>query len=141
MTPAPAEHLLLSSLAAWAAARHAGEPPQPLLGAALTERASPRAAALFLAWVQAIEAGCVRPLCAHCADCGGLSDDLQRLVAACGLSPVAFEMGEALVAPLVRDPCQVMTLARALNAALAACGWPLPARLEPAADRTGRTLH
>jgi hypothetical protein len=55
---------------------------------------------------------------------------------------VAFEMGEQLLEPLVSDTQGVMVLARSLNAALAASGWPLPARLGcPSEPGGGRTLH
>jgi len=141
---APAERLLLGSLRGWAAARRAGQRPHRAIAAALTARAGGRVAALFLGWVQAVEAASLRPIQAECAHCGGASLDLQRLVVACGVAPVDFELGERLVEPLVSDTQTVMTLARALNAALAASEWRLPARLgppRPAAIDEGLTLH
>ena len=103
-------------------------------------KASPRAASLFLAWIQAVEAGSRRPLALTCGHCGGLSTDAQRLIVACGLAPTDRRLAEALLAPVVHEPPMVMMLARSLNAALAAAGWPLPARgLEGAPERT--TLH
>lgn len=144
-TLAPAERLLIASLLAWAQARRQGLPPQRALGALLAARASPRAAALFAAWAQAIEADSLRPLQAECPHCGGAGPDVQRLVAACGVAPVDLGLGERLIAPLVRDPAMVMILARSLNAALAASGWPLPARLGPppegSAGEPPQTLH
>lgn len=140
---APAEDLLLCSLRGWAAGRLARQRPHQAITAALTAKAGGRVAALFLAWVQGVEAASLRPLQAECAHCGGISPDLQRLVAACGLAPVAFELAERLIEPLVSDSRMVVTLARALNAALASAGWPVPARLaaEPRSPGSVRTLH
>ncbi|MET0274487.1 MAG: hypothetical protein ABW360_15985 [Phenylobacterium sp.] len=137
----PAERLMFWSLRAWASARHAGEPPQAPLGELLAAKTSARVAALFMAWVQAVEAASLRPIRGECPHCGGASGDLQRLVVACGIAPVAFELGERLLEPLVSDTRTVMVLARSLNAALAAAGWPLPARVGvlaalPAASET-----
>lgn len=140
---APGENLLLSGLRVWAAARCSGDRPHGPLSKALAQRTSPRVAALFLAWVQAIEAASLRPIHAECPHCGGAGADIQRLVVACGVAPVALDVGERLIAPLVSEPRPVMVLARSLNAALAGAGWPLPARLgepsEPGAAH--RTLH
>jgi len=139
----PGENLLICSLRAWAAARCAGETPHRPVSQALTQRTNPRVAALFLAWIQAVEASILRPIQAECGHCRGAAPDVQRLVVACGVAPVAFDLGKRLVAPLVSDPQAVMVLARSLNAALAQAGWPLPARLgappEPGAAR--RTVH
>lgn len=90
-----------------------------------------------------MEAASFRPLQAECGHCGGVSTDLQRLVAACGLAPVALELAERLIEPLVSDSRMVVTLARALNAALASAGWPMPARLAAGPGPSGpvRTLH
>lgn len=139
----PGEMLLIGGLRAWAAARCAGEAPQRPISQALTVRTNPRVAALFLAWIQAVEASTRRPLRAECPDCGGAAPDLQRLVVACGVAPVALDLGERLIAPLVSDPQAVMLLARSLNAALASAGWPLPARLGPtsAPGDSPPTLH
>jgi len=139
----PGENLLIAGLRAWAAARCAGEPPHREIAQAMTKRTNPRVAALFLAWVQAVEASTIRPLRAECGQCGGAAPDLQRLVVACGVAPVDFGMGEKLLAPLVSDTRQVMTLARSLNAALAQAGWPLPVRLGAPSQpgEATRTLH
>ena len=140
---APGENLLICSLRAWAAARCAGEPPQKPVTLALGKRTNPRVASLFVAWIQAIEASTRRPIRAECCSCGGAAPDLQRLVVACGVAPVALDLGEKLIAPLVSNPQAVMVLARSLNAALADAGWPLPARLGAPSDpgHTHRTLH
>ncbi|WP_293345404.1 hypothetical protein [Phenylobacterium sp.] len=139
----PGENLLICGLRAWAAARCAGEAPHRPVSQALIQRTNPRVAALFLAWIQAVEASRLRPICAECCECGGAAPDLQRLVVACGVAPVAFELGEKLIAPLVSDPQQVMILARSLNAALARAGWPLPARLGAPSEpgEAHRTIH
>jgi len=128
---APGEQLLIWSLQGWASARMAGDAPHRPLGAVLTAKTSARAAALFIAWIQAIEAASLRPIRAQCAHCGGASEDLQRLVAACGVAPVALREGERLIEPLVSEPRSIMILARSLNDALFQAGWPLPARLAP----------
>lgn len=139
----PGENLLIYGLRAWAAARCAGEAPHRPISLALAQRTNPRVAALFLAWIQAVEASIVRPIQAECPHCGGAAPDVQRLVVACGVAPVAFDLGEKLIEPLVSDPQAVMILARSLNVALAQAGWPLPARLgapsEPGEAR--RTVH
>jgi hypothetical protein len=141
---APAERLLITSLMAWAQARSHDQPTR-LVAETLAARASARAAALFSAWVQAIEAGGLRPLQAQCPHCGGAGPDVQRLVVACGIAPVDLDLGRRLLAPIVRDPGPVTILGRSLNAALAASGWPLPARLGPPAAEPPpvrpRTLH
>ncbi len=80
----PAEQLLTAGLQGWANARVAGQAPQEALGPALAAETSARVASLFVAWVQAIEATSLRPLRTRCGHCGGVSADLQRLVAACG---------------------------------------------------------
>lgn len=138
----PGEKLLLTGLRAWAAARTSGETPQHRVLSAIASKSSNRAAALFSAWIQAVEADSLRPIQAECDHCGGAAPDLQRLVVACGVAPVAFEMGERLLEPLVSDPRAVMILARSLNAALASSGWPLPARLgSPSAPGRASTVH
>ncbi len=104
-------------------------PPHRPLGAVLTAKTSARAAALFIAWAQAIEAASLRPIRAQCAHCGGASADLQRLVAACGIAPWRSARGERLIESLVSEPRAIMILARSLNDALFQAGWPLPARL------------
>lgn len=139
----PGENLLICGLRAWAAARCAGEAPQQPISQALTERTNSRVAALFLAWIQAVEVSSLRPIQAECCSCGGAAPDVQRLVIACGVAPVAFDLGEKLIAPLVSDPEGVMILAHALNRALVQAGWPLPARLGAPSTPgdTRRTVH
>ena len=130
---APAERLMFAALRAWAAARIA-------VSEVLAARTSARVASVFLAWIQAVEAASRRPLALTCGHCGGMSTDAQRLIVACGLAPTERHLAEALLAPVVQDPTMVIMLGRSLNAALAAAGWPLPARgLEGAPERT--TLH
>jgi hypothetical protein len=126
---APAERLLLWCMRAWATVRLSGERPQTSLIPMLSARASPRAAALFGAWMQAIEAGASRKLRIQCGACTILSPDEERLLLAAGLAPVAMEAGHGLLRPLLPDPEPTMALARALNRTLAADGWRLPARL------------
>lgn len=134
------ERILLAALQAWIAG-----PPSPdgkTLARALAWRTSGRVAAVFVAWVHAIEAARLRPLEATCGRCGGASQDIQRLVAACGVAPVDLRLGERLIAPLVSEAGSVMVLARLLNSALAEAGWPLPARLGGQRhDRPDQTLH
>src|SRR5688500_2389797 len=125
---APAERLLFAALRAWAGARIVGERPHAAIADALAGRASARVASVFLAWIQAVEAGSRRPLALACGHCGGMSTDAQRLIVACGLAPTDRHTAEALLAPVVEDPTIVMMLGRSLNTALAAAGWPLPAR-------------
>ncbi|MDO8799963.1 hypothetical protein [Phenylobacterium sp.] len=146
----PAERLLFAALRGWAGLRAAGRPPQDEVVPLLTQKASARASALFVAWIHAIEAACRGPLQIECPGCGGALADAQRLIVACGVSPVAPDMAHALLSPLLFDTQLVVQMGRRLNAALAADGWPLPARLadpQPVPDepvpRTGAlpTLH
>lgn len=138
---APAEKLLLASLRAWT------ESPTPEMRrkvcGVLAHRTDARVGALFCAWIQAVEAGRLRPMVTRCQHCEGPGPDVQRLVLACGLAPVDMDLGGDLIGSLVFDTEGVMILARALNAALCACGWPLPSRVEAvreaAAER--RALH
>ena len=142
--PAPGERLLLDGLRRWAASRIAGERPHDDVSRLIAWRTSPRAAALFVAWMQAVEAGRARPIQIHCRHCVGASTDEQRLIVSVGLAQVDMEMGEALLNPLIANAGCVMSLARALGVALAAEGKAVPARLlnEPIVDGSGRpTLH
>ncbi|MFC3079833.1 hypothetical protein ACFODL_17160 [Phenylobacterium terrae] len=123
----PGERLLIAALQAWLSDGSATS--LRTLGKVMAWRTSPRVAALFLGWVHAMDAARLRPIEATCRHCGGASQDVQRLVVACGLAPVDLDLGERLIAPLVSEATSVMVLARALNAALAQAGWPLPARL------------
>lgn len=139
----PAERLLLGCLRSWATGREEGHTPHRAIAQALAWRTSSQVATLFLAWAQAIETGSVRPLVVECPGCGGIAPDLQRLVLACGLAPVADGLGRRLLEPLIAEPAAVMGLARQLNAALAASGWPMPARLPstPHALPASATVH
>jgi hypothetical protein len=134
----PAEKLLIVSLRAWSTVRRQGRSPHALIAPALARRTSARAAAMFAAWVQAVEAAARRPLRPDCDCCGGAPVDLQRLVVACGLAPLDLDLGAEILAPVVHDAEAVMVLARSLNGALADCGWRLPVRLS---EPERRTLH
>ncbi len=142
----PAERLLLASLRGWAGLRAAGRRPDHEIAPLITEKASARSSALFVAWIYAIEAACRGPLQIECPGCGGASADAQRLIVACGVSPVAPDMAHALLSPLLIDTQLVVQMGRRLNASLAADGWPLPARLidsqpVPAEPGLQPTLH
>ncbi len=106
---------------------------------------SPRVAGLFVAWMQAVEASSRRVLLIHCPHAPDMSADEQRLIAACGAAPVTEALGEILLQPLLLDCAAVMGLGKALNAALAIEGYPLPARLTilpfESARVAGPTLH
>jgi hypothetical protein len=145
----PAERLLFAALRGWAGLRAAGRRPHDEIAPLLTQKASARSSALFVAWIHAIEAACHRPLRIECPGCGGASADAQRLIVACGVSPVAANMAHALLSPLMIDTALVVQMGRQLNASLAADGWPLPVRLsdpQPVATAmpqagTRRTVH
>ena len=128
----PAERLLFASLRGWAGLRTAGKRPHDEIAPLLTRRASARSGAMFVAWIHAIEAACRAPLRLDCQGCGGMSTDAQRLIVACGVSPVAPDMAHALLSPLLIDTQLVVQMGRRLNACLAADGWPLPVRLSDA---------
>ena len=138
----PGERLLLASLRGWAGARVAGEAPHAPIRAGLARATSPRTAALFVALMDSLEAGCLRPLEIHRACCPGYSTDEQRLVLACGICPVADDIAAALLRPLVADAAPMLVLARSLNAALATDGFDLPVRLlDEVAEASTQTLH
>lgn len=142
--PTIGERLLLGAMRQWAALRAADESPNRLVAQALTFRASNRVGGLFVAWMQAVESMLRRPIEVQCPVCGGVSTDEQRLVVSCGLAGMASGIGEELLEPLLIDAQPVMVLARALNAALRADGYPLPVRLREApADHAQErhTLH
>jgi len=142
--PTVGERLLLGAMRQWAALREADESPNRLVAQALTFRASNRVGGLFVAWMQSVESMLRRPIEVQCPVCGGISTDEQRLVVSCGLAGTASGIGEELLEPLLIDPQPVMVLARALNAALRADGYPLPVRLREApADHAQEpyTLH
>ncbi|MDP3173493.1 MAG: hypothetical protein Q8M88_03555 [Phenylobacterium sp.] len=139
--PTAGEKLLLFAIRGWAAMRQAGERPHDQLAAAIAQRASSRTAALFIAWIQAVESASRRPIRIQCACCGGMSNDEQRLVLATGVAPIAMDMGERLLEPITLDAREVMVLGRALGASLAAAGLPLPARLTDEVDDDKGTVH
>jgi hypothetical protein len=138
---APAERLILAGVRAWGLARLSREAPQARVRAALSAVSSDAVGALFVGWMEAIERHARRAFHLGCLGCGRASADEQRLVAACGLAAMAYEAGEALLAPLQIDPGPAMILARALNAALEADGLPLPARLEIGSIEGALTVH
>ena len=142
--PTPGERIVLDGLRCWASSRMHGEPPIVAARRVIAWRTSERVAALFVAWMQAVEEGRRRPIHIHCRRCGGACTDEQRLILAMGVAAIDMELGETLLAPLLIDPAAVMALARALNAALSAGGLPLPARLCGGPVRHGAakaTLH
>jgi hypothetical protein len=130
--PTVGERLLLSAMRQWATLRSADETPNRVVAQALAFRASNRVGGLFVAWMQSVESMLRRPIQVQCPVCGGISTDEQRLVVSCGLAGAASMIGEELLEPLLIDPQPVMVLARALNAALRADGYPLPVRLREA---------
>jgi hypothetical protein len=143
-TLTPGERLVLQGLRCWAASRMRGGRPVAATWRLMAWRTSERVAALFVAWMEAVEAGGRHPIQIHCVRCAGATADEQRLILAMGVASVDMELGESLLAPLVTDCAAVMTLARALNAALASSGLPLLARLCGAPVRhevAGATVH
>ena len=146
--PTVGERLLLSAMREWAGLRLSDERPNRRVAQALAFRSSNRVAGLFVAWMQAVESGLQRPIQIQCGGacgaCGGLSMDEQRLIVSCGLAATAPGIGEEILGALLIDPQPVMVLARALNAALSAEGYPLPARLRQTPIETSvatPTLH
>jgi hypothetical protein len=141
--PSPGERLVLESLRCWASSRRSGRRPEAA-GRLIAWRTSEQVAALFVAWMQAVEERRRRPIQICCLHCGGASIDEQRLIFAMGVAPIDMELGETLLAPLLIDPAGVMALARPLNAVLATMGLPVPARLwgQPVRhEHAGVTLH
>ncbi len=126
--PTRGERLLLAGLRAWGHARLTGPKPDGAVRLALSFCASERVATLFTAFMETVEATALRPIEIMC-HCRGLSTDEQRLVVACGIAPVAFDLGQSVLAPILRDTEAALVLARCLNSALAAEGLHLPARL------------
>jgi len=142
--PTPGERLVLDGLRSWASSRMDGGAPEIAVQRIVAWRASERVGAFFVAWMRAVEEGRRRPIEIHCVHCHGASIDEQRLVAALGVAAIDPDLGEALLEPLLVDPGVVITLARALNGALAASGLPVPARLrtEPIPPpRSEATVH
>ncbi|MEJ0065643.1 MAG: hypothetical protein WDM85_09485 [Caulobacteraceae bacterium] len=140
-SPTPGERLLLDGLRCWASSRMDGKRPDLAVRRLIGWRTSERVGALFVAWMQAVEAGRRRPIRTHCAHCRGASIDEQRLILSLGVASIDMQLGETLLAPLLAEPAGVMALARALNAALAASSLPVPARLCGAPVRHESTLH
>lgn len=136
---ASTERLLLYAMRAWAAARAAGLRPPAVVAPTFAANTSPRAAAFFAAWMQALDAGARRPI-GWAVPCGGApSADERRLIQACGLAPVDLQLSCRMLAPLLGEPESAAVLGRGLSLALSAAGWPCPARLAP--PPAGRTLH
>lgn len=133
------ERLLLAGLRAWISCRRERQPPDPMVRRAIACVASEQTGALFSALMETIEGVALRPFVTHCGACPGYGADEQRLVLACGLSPIDPEIAARLLTPLVADPAVVVCFARALNAALRADGLALPVRLYD--DAGSRTLH
>lgn len=133
------ERVLLAGFRAWARCRIDRGSPGEIVRRAIACVTSEQAAALFTALMETLEGVGRRPLRLHCGVCPGYAEDEQRLVLACGLSPVAPEVALRLLEPLVRDPATVVCFARALNAALCADGLALPVRLGAPAEPV--TLH
>ncbi|MCC7268204.1 MAG: hypothetical protein IT546_12840 [Caulobacteraceae bacterium] len=138
----PAERLLLTGIRVWGRLRVEGRCPHETVRAGLELVASPRSAALFVAFMDRYERACLKPLEVHCPCCPGYSADEQRLVLACGVGPVAGDIARRLLQPLVSDAAPLLAIGRSLNASLAADGLELPVRLadEPA-EREARVLH
>lgn len=143
-SPTQGERLILAGLRAWGHARLSGPQQSLVVQSALSVCASERVATFFAAFMEAVEATALRPIQIGCPHCDGLSMDEQRLIVACGISPVAFDLGQKVLAPILRDTETALVLARSLNGALAAEGLYLPARLtqHPAMHGGHRpTLH
>jgi hypothetical protein len=127
--PSPGERVLIEAMRRWAAHRMAGIRPHHAVRCLLSWKASERTAAIFTAWMEEVEASRQRPIHMQCAQCGGLSEDEQRLVVAVGVAPLNLSLAERVTAHLVHQPEQLAVLCRALNAALAAAALPIPARI------------
>lgn len=139
--PNAAERLILAGVRAWAMARMSREAPQEPVHRAVGSVTSDAAATLFVGWMEALERNASRALSLGCGQCGGLSMDEQRLITACGIAPIDLDTGQKLLEPLQIDPGPAMIMARALNAALAAIGLPLPARFDTDEFAHERTIH
>ena len=126
---APGEWLLLDALRRWAAVRMRRGAPEASVRQLFAWRTSPRAGAMFSAWMQLVESQRRRPIQIHCLPCAGASLDERCLVASVGVSAVDLEVGGALLGQMVENPGEVMVLGRSLNLALSASGLALPARL------------
>jgi hypothetical protein len=134
------ELLLLAAMRAWGDARAAGRRPSQVVGAVFAAKTSRQAAAFFSAWMQALEAGARRPIRLSCASCAGPSADEARLLHAYGVAPLDLQLSCGLLQPLLRDAEAAAVLGRSLNVALAAAGWPCPARVNPWGEPSA-TLH
>lgn len=138
--PAPGERLLIEAMRRWASHRMAGVRPHHAVRCLLSWKASERAAALFTAWMEEVEASRARPIHMQCAQCGGLSEDEQRLVVSVGVAPINLTLAERVTATLLHEPGRLAVLSRALNAALAASDMRVPARIcAGAIDAVART--
>jgi hypothetical protein len=138
----PGERLLLDGLRGWAASRAIDCCPHATAQRILGWRTSRRVAALFCAWMQSIESSVRRPIRAYCRHCRGVGPDERRLIQAVGLSVIELAAGESLLEPLSADPTGALVIARALNAALAEEGFPVPARLDVGrCVQSGPTFH
>jgi hypothetical protein len=139
---APGERLLLDGLRGWAASRTIDCCPHAAARRILGWRTSQRVAALFCAWMQSVESSVKRPIRAYCRHCRGVGSDERRLIQAVGLSVIELAAGESLLEPLCVDPTGALVIARALNAALTAEGFPVPARLDGGCgEQAGPTFH
>lgn len=127
--PAPGERLLIEAMRRWASHRMAGVRPHHAVRCLISWKASERAAALFTAWMEEVEASRSRAIHMQCANCGGLSEDEQRLVVSVGVAPLNLLLAERVTAPLLCQPERLAVLSRALNAALSAAHMRVPARI------------
>jgi hypothetical protein len=127
--PAPGERLLIEAMRRWATHRMAGVRPHHAVRCLMSWKASDRAAALFTAWMEEVEASRSRPIHMQCANCGGLSDDEQRLVVSVGVAPLNLMLAEKVTSTLLHEPGRLAVLSRALNAALTAADMRVPARI------------
>lgn len=140
--PTLGERWLLGMLRRWAGLRRADERPQAIMSGAFADRVPARVCAQFAAWIQAVEAELTRSLRVQHPGCAGISDDEQRLILACGLAPIAPDLGHALLRTMVGETGLVMGLGRILNSSLSGAGLSLPARMLDTPLRTpAPTLH
>lgn len=141
-SPTGGERLLLAAVRSWALARRRGESPEAIVRPALSAASSERVGALFSAWMAAIEERAARPIEIRCLCNPCVSADERRLIVGCGVAAVAVERAQGLLGAMLNETEIPAALARALNGALAAEGWPLPARIStPARSATAQTVH
>lgn len=143
--PSPGERVLIEAMRRWAAHRMADVRPHHAVRCLLSWKSSERTAAIFTAWMEWVESSRLRPIEMRCAQCGGLSEDEQRLIVAVGVAPLNLVLAQRVTAGLVKEPEQLAVLSRALNAALAASSLPVPARIcrhaVAASAESAPTLH